>query len=63
MSNDIRHEMLATMVQFMLYIYRVHYGLILTNVSVNFVSVVYHTIMFSGEDFKYSLLHKSDVQC
>ena len=46
MSDDIHHKMLAVLIQFMLYTYRVHYGIILMKLDYNYVWMVYHIIFY-----------------
>ena len=47
MSNEIWHEMLSPLVQFMLHIFRVHYSLILINISEIFGPTSIHFCLFS----------------
>ena len=49
--------MLTPLLPFMLDIYRVYYRLILMKFAQNYVDMVYHTLNFSGEDFKYISVH------
>ena len=51
-SITSQHEVLAKMVQFLLYIWRVHYGIILLKFSDNYICMVYHTRMFIAKSFK-----------
>ena len=53
MANDSWHEMLATLLQFMLYICRVHYGLSLMKFYDNHVGIVFHTKMLSVKEFNF----------
>ena len=53
MSNDKQHEMLASMLHIMLYIFRVHYQPILMKFSDNHVGMVFYIRMFSIKEFKF----------